>query len=117
MSQMTPEVSKLLERPLALSIEEQEALAYSLISNLGGKIDEGVVAAWDAEIARRIQDARFRHSQDSSLGRHTQAKFGEAAACPLILWSFTRKPAPNTMLPLTGVWSAVLTPPPSSTPN
>ena len=56
MSQMTPEVSKLLERPLALSIEEQEALAYSLISNLGGKIDEGVVAAWDAEIARRIQE-------------------------------------------------------------
>lgn len=45
MSQMTPEVSKLLERALALSIEEQEALADSLISNLGGKIDEGVVAA------------------------------------------------------------------------
>jgi putative addiction module component (TIGR02574 family) len=56
MSQMTPEVSKLLERALALSIEEQEALADSLISNLGGKIDEGVVAAWDAEIARRIQE-------------------------------------------------------------
>jgi putative addiction module component (TIGR02574 family) len=53
---MTPEVSKLLERALALSIEEQEALADSLISNLGGKIDEGVVAAWDAEIARRIQE-------------------------------------------------------------
>ncbi|HEV2399919.1 MAG TPA: addiction module protein [Candidatus Sulfotelmatobacter sp.] len=56
MSQMTPEVSKLLERALALSIEEQKALADSLISNLGGKIDDGVVAAWDEEIARRIQE-------------------------------------------------------------
>ena len=56
MSQMTPEVSKLLERALALSIEEQEALADSLISNLGGKIDEGVEAAWHAEIERRIAE-------------------------------------------------------------
>jgi putative addiction module component (TIGR02574 family) len=56
MSQMTPEVSKLLERALALSVEEQEALADSLISNLGGKVDEGVMAAWDAEIARRIEE-------------------------------------------------------------
>ena len=37
MAQMTPEVSKLLEQALALSVEEQEALADSLISNLGGK--------------------------------------------------------------------------------
>ena len=56
MSQMTPEVSKLLERALALSLEEQKALADSLISSLGGKVDEGVIAAWDAEIARRIEE-------------------------------------------------------------
>jgi putative addiction module component (TIGR02574 family) len=31
-------------------------LADSLISNLGGKVDEGVQAAWDAEIAKRIAD-------------------------------------------------------------
>ena len=56
MSQMTSEVSKLLEQALSLSIEEQEALADSLISNLGGKVDEGVQAAWDAEIAKRIAE-------------------------------------------------------------
>jgi len=56
MAQMTSEVSKLLERALSLSVEEQEALADSLISNLGGKVDEGVQAAWDAEIAKRIAD-------------------------------------------------------------
>ena len=52
MAQMTPEVSKLLEQALSLSVEEQEALADSLISNLGGKVDEGVQAAWEAEIGK-----------------------------------------------------------------
>ena len=54
MSQMTPEVAKLLEQALSLSVEEQEALADCLISNLGGKVDEGVLAAWDEEIKKRI---------------------------------------------------------------
>jgi putative addiction module component (TIGR02574 family) len=53
---MTPQVSKLLEQALALSVEEQEALAASLISNLDGKVDEGVQAAWEDEIAKRIAD-------------------------------------------------------------
>jgi putative addiction module component (TIGR02574 family) len=56
MAQMTSEVSKLLEQALALSVEEQEALADSLISNLGGKVDEGVQAAWQAEIGKRITE-------------------------------------------------------------
>ncbi len=56
MSQMTPEVSRLLEKALSLSIEEQEALADSLISNLGGKVDEGVRVAWEAEIGQRIAE-------------------------------------------------------------
>jgi putative addiction module component (TIGR02574 family) len=53
MAQMTPEVSKLLERALSLSVEEQEALADSLISNLGGKVDE---AARDDEIKKRVAE-------------------------------------------------------------
>ena len=56
MGQMTPEVSKLLEQALSLSVEEQEALADSLISNLGGQVDEGVQAAWEAEIGKRIAE-------------------------------------------------------------
>jgi putative addiction module component (TIGR02574 family) len=56
MAQMTPEVSKLLEQALLLSVEEQEALADSLISNLGGKVDEAVLAAWDDEIKKRVAD-------------------------------------------------------------
>ncbi len=56
MAQMTPEVSKLLEKALSLSLEEQEALADSLISNLGGKVDEGLQAAWEAEIRNRVSE-------------------------------------------------------------
>jgi putative addiction module component (TIGR02574 family) len=56
MAQMTSEVSKLLEKALSLSIEEQEALAESLISNLGGKVDEGLQAAWEAEIGKRVTE-------------------------------------------------------------
>ena len=56
MAQMTPEVSKLLERALSLSVEEQEALADSLIASLGDKVEAGVLAAWDEEIRKRISD-------------------------------------------------------------
>jgi Putative addiction module component len=66
MSQMPPEVSKLLEQALALSLEEQEALADSLISNLGGKVDEGVQAAWEAEIARRIAELDSAEAKTAS---------------------------------------------------
>ncbi|MGH7490711.1 MAG: hypothetical protein ACREMY_34615 [bacterium] len=55
MAQMTPEVSKLLEQALSLSVEEQEALADSLISNLGGKVDEGAQAAWKRKSASAWQ--------------------------------------------------------------
>ena len=56
MAQMTNEVSKLLQKALSLSIEEQQALAESLISNLGDKVDDDVEAAWETEIARRITE-------------------------------------------------------------
>ena len=56
MSQMTQQVLKLLEQALALSVEEQEALAESLISSLGEKLNKGVLAAWDEEIKKRIAD-------------------------------------------------------------
>jgi putative addiction module component (TIGR02574 family) len=61
MGHLTPEVSKLLEQALSLSVEEQEALANSLFSNLDremseGPAEEGVEEAWAEEIKRRIDD-------------------------------------------------------------
>jgi putative addiction module component (TIGR02574 family) len=66
MAQMTPEVSRLLEQALSLSVEEQEALADSLISNLGGQVDEGVQAAWEAEIGKRIAELDSGKAQTTS---------------------------------------------------
>jgi putative addiction module component (TIGR02574 family) len=66
MAQMTPEVSKLLEQALSLSIEEQEALADSLISTLGGKVDDGLRAAWEAEIGKRIAELDSGKSETTS---------------------------------------------------
>lgn len=56
MAQMTNEVAELLQKALSLSLEEQEALAESLISSLGDKVDENVRSAWEAEIAQRVAE-------------------------------------------------------------
>ena len=66
MAQMTPEVSKLLEQALTLSVEEQEALADSLISNLGGKVDPGLEDHWQVEIGRRVADFEAGKSKSVS---------------------------------------------------
>ena|SRR5947207_3390441 len=104
MAQMTSEVSKLLHRALSLSIEEQEALADSLISSLGGKVDENLRAAWEAEIGRRVAELDSGKAKTTSWaevrGRNL-AKLPDGQ--PLTLSIFTTKLAPSTMQHLTGI--------------
>jgi len=54
---MSPEVSDLLKRALALSADERAALANTLLDSLDG-VDESVQEAWDEEVARRIEDLK-----------------------------------------------------------
>ena len=54
---MSPEISDLLKRALALSVDERAALANTLLDSLAGA-DESVQEAWDQEVARRIEDLR-----------------------------------------------------------
>ena len=54
---MSPEVSDLLKRALALSVDERAALANTLLDSLE-TTDESVQQAWDAEVARRIEDLK-----------------------------------------------------------
>jgi hypothetical protein len=96
MSQMTPEVCRLLEKALSLSIEEQEALADSLISNLGGKVDEGVQAAWETEIGKRIADLDSGKTKDHPMVGSTPPQSFEAAPCAVTLSICMTKPRPNT---------------------
>jgi putative addiction module component (TIGR02574 family) len=58
-AQMTPQVSQLLEKALALSTQERGALIDRLIESLDdAPAEEGVEAAWEEEIKRRMDDIR-----------------------------------------------------------
>jgi putative addiction module component (TIGR02574 family) len=54
---MSPDVSELLKKALALPPEARAALAGSLLESLDDEpADEGVEAAWNEEISRRIEE-------------------------------------------------------------
>ncbi len=54
---MSPEVSELLKKALALPPNARAALAESLLESLDDQpAEEGVEAAWSEEIKRRIEE-------------------------------------------------------------
>lgn len=53
---MDPEVSELLRKAMTLPSAARAALAGCLLESLDEEVDEGVEAAWEEEIARRIQE-------------------------------------------------------------
>ena len=54
---MSPDISELLKKALALPPEARAALAGSLLESLDEEpADEGVEAAWSEEIQRRIEE-------------------------------------------------------------
>jgi len=59
MAQVTPQLSELLEKALALSTQDRGLLIDRLIASLDEEpAEEGVEAAWDEEIKGRIEDIR-----------------------------------------------------------
>jgi putative addiction module component (TIGR02574 family) len=59
MAEMTPQVSEVLEKALALSTQERGLLIDHLIESLDtGPAEEGVEQAWDEEIKRRVDEIR-----------------------------------------------------------
>jgi putative addiction module component (TIGR02574 family) len=60
---MSPEVSDLLKRALALPVDERAALANTLLDSLetGNSLEttnQAVEEAWDKEVSRRIADLK-----------------------------------------------------------
>jgi len=51
---MSPEVSDLLKRALALPVDERAALANTLLDSLEAT-NQSVEEAWDEEVARRME--------------------------------------------------------------
>jgi putative addiction module component (TIGR02574 family) len=59
MAQVSQQISELLEKALALSSQDRGVLIGRLIDSLDDDpAEEGVEAAWDEEIKRRIDDIR-----------------------------------------------------------
>ena len=59
MAQVTPQLSELLEKALALSTQDRGLLIDRLIASLDEEpAEEGVEAAWDNEIKSRVDDIR-----------------------------------------------------------
>jgi len=59
MAEMTPQVSEVLEKALALSTQERGLLIDHLIESLDeGPVEEGIEEAWGEEIKRRVDDIR-----------------------------------------------------------
>jgi len=59
MAQVTAQLSEVLEKALALSTQERGLLIDRLIASLDeGPAEEGVEAAWDEEVKRRVDDIR-----------------------------------------------------------
>jgi putative addiction module component (TIGR02574 family) len=54
---MSPEITDLLKRALALSTDERAALANTLLDSLETG-NESVEEAWDKEVARRMADLK-----------------------------------------------------------
>ena len=50
------EANELLKKALALPDKERAELAASLIDSLDGTVDDDAEAAWQEEIARRLND-------------------------------------------------------------
>ena len=53
---MSPDIDELLKKAMALPPEARADLASSLIDSLDQTVDEDVEAAWQQEIARRMDE-------------------------------------------------------------
>jgi putative addiction module component (TIGR02574 family) len=54
---MSPEVSDILKRALALPVDERAALANTLLDSLETQ-NQSVEEAWDEEVTRRMEDLK-----------------------------------------------------------
>ena len=90
MAQVTPQVSELLEKALALSSQDRGLLIDLLIATLdNGPAEEGVEAAWKEEIERRIEDVRSGRVKmipaEQVLAR-ARARLRDAKAADIARW-------------------------------
>ena len=74
MSQLT--IEQLTHDALTLPENERARLVQTLLQSLEPSIDDGVDAAWDAEVARRVESVR----QGTAQGRPAEEVFRDIRA-------------------------------------
>ena len=104
MAQVTPQLSELLEKALALSAQDRGLLIDRLIASLDNEpAEEGVEAAWKEEIERRIEDVRSGRVKmipgEQVLAR-ARARLRDAKAADIARWfakldEFNQEPFPS----------------------
>jgi putative addiction module component (TIGR02574 family) len=87
---VTPQVSELLEKALALSTQDRGLLIDRLAASLDNEpAEEGVETAWKEEIERRIEDVRSGRVKtipgEQVLAR-ARARLRDAAAADTARW-------------------------------
>jgi putative addiction module component (TIGR02574 family) len=60
---MTTVVEELSQRALSLSVEDRARLADELLASLEGPADADTEAAWQTEIARRVEEIKGGKSE------------------------------------------------------
>jgi len=77
MAQVTPQLSELLEKALALSTQQRGLLIDRLVASLDdAPAEQSVEAAWDGEIKRRVDDIRSGRVKTIP-GEHVLQELGE----------------------------------------
>ena len=77
---MTRQTNALLKKALALPPEEREVFAVTLIGSLNQPEDAAVEAAWNEEVARRIEEldsGKVKAIPWEDVRRRMSAKFGK----------------------------------------
>jgi putative addiction module component (TIGR02574 family) len=73
---MSPVVDRLKSELTSLSPIERAELAHFLIHTLDSELEDGVEAAWDAELARRVEEIK----SGGARGKPAEQVFAEIRA-------------------------------------
>jgi DNA-binding transcriptional regulator/RsmH inhibitor MraZ len=87
---MTPEITELLKKALALPAEARAALAGSLLESLDDVVDVSAEEEWNKEVARRMAELDSGQGETDSLGRSPASNLGNFK-WPLSRLRFTRR--------------------------
>jgi putative addiction module component (TIGR02574 family) len=86
---MSPEIEELLKKAMSLPAAARADLASSLIDSLDQTVDEDVEAAWQQEVARRVEElesGKVKTIPADQVRARARALLRDAAAADIARW-------------------------------